>query len=121
MSITYATTDAYLPTGLAVSLPRAAHSLGIYAAETGGTNGVTVKLQGSIDGVAWNDLLTYDDTSTIRAGVDVAITAGAGLYLFASLMAAKWALACYKYYRVLAKSTSSGNPGVASLTGPFTA
>lgn len=79
--------------------------------ETGGSNGVTVKIQMSADGTTWFDVssTSISPTGTSTAGVDQAVTAGSSLIMSVAT--------CARFVQLLIKDTSGGSHGTATVKG----
>lgn len=86
-------------------------------AETGAVNGITYKVQGSVDDTNWDDLTTLDEAGTERAGVEIALSAGTSANAIITPHYDSGAKAAYRYYRVMVKSTTAGNSGSAAVSG----
>jgi hypothetical protein len=119
MGVTYTTTASYAAvTGTKINMPRGARAVAVQVTETGGANGGTFKVQGSLDGSNWTDLTVYDATSTIESAADVAVSAGTTVPVFMSQSATKFATGCYTFYQIQAKDTSGGSHAVLNIVGP---
>ncbi len=86
-------------------------------AEVGGTNGVTFKLQGSLDDTNWEDLTTLDEAGVERTAADIAVTAGGSAMAFVTPDYDAGVKAAFRYYQVLVKSTVAGQAGTARARG----
>jgi hypothetical protein len=91
--------------------------VGFRIAETGGSNGITAKVRGSIDGSNWTDLTTLDAAGSEAAGVDQTIAASAVLLAFVTPEFDSGAKAGFRFYDVQIKSTVNGSHGTASVHG----
>lgn len=92
-------------------------------AETGGANGATFKVQGSLNGTNYTDVVTVSSAGAEDSDAETPVAAGASAEVFVTLEAGGAAVepmaarACYRHYRVVVKSTSAGNAATVSVTG----
>lgn len=85
--------------------------------ETGGANGITAKVRGSIDGSNWTDLTTLDSAGSEAGGVDQTIAASATLLAFITPEFDAGAKAGFRFYDVQVKATGAGSQGEATVNG----
>lgn len=88
-----------------------------YQVTEGNVNAITAKVQGSLDGSAWSDVLTMDTDGSQRAGVDVAVAKNGTAYLMVAPEQTNKAAHCWRYYRVAAKSTVADTAGTVAVKG----
>lgn len=99
------------------TLQRAEKFIAFLLQETGGTNGVTFRVQASIDDVVYTTVVgPLDATGAEHADGEVAVTASGSQEWFITPEYDGGAKACYRYYKAQAKSTVSGNSGSAKAT-----
>lgn len=121
-ALSQATTDSY------VAVTNSTIDTGYYGqrsivyrvSESGGANGITYKVQGSVDNTNWTDLRTITAAGALNAAADVAVAASAADLSFISdteSTATNAGKSGYRFYRVMVKSTSAGNAGTARVVG----
>jgi hypothetical protein len=91
--------------------------IGYRLAEVGGTNGVTYKVQGSLDTATWTDLTTLDEDGVERAGAEIAVPAAGDALAFITPGYDAGAKAAFRSYRVVVRSTTAGAAGTARVRG----
>jgi len=108
------TSSYVIVSGSTIDTAQANHLVSIHyrIRETGGTNGITVKVQGSMDGTNFTDITAQDNTGTAQSGVDVAVSASSAATLFCTGATASW-----RYYRVMVKDTVASSHGQATVIG----
>lgn len=114
---TFATADGYaaVPGSLLDTGVGAGTHIGYRVAAA--TNGATAKMQASMDGTNWLDVIARKEDGTAQAAVDVAVAAGADEYLIVTPAHDSGAKAAFRYYQVQARSTVAGNSSTVTLDG----
>lgn len=113
-----ATGDAFADvTGATVdTLVRGEKFIAFLLKEVGGVNGVTFRVQGSIDGTTYTNILGPIDSSGLEdIDGEFAVAANGSTEQFITPEYDNGAKAAYRHFKVQAKSTTAGNSGSAQV------
>lgn len=115
---TQISTDAYVTvSGTSIDTQKGERSISFRLAEMVSVNGITFKIQGSVDTVNFRDLFTLDENAVKRSSVEIAISAGSNTHAFLTNEFEFGVHSAYRTYRVVVKSTIAGMPGTADVDG----
>lgn len=107
------TTDNYVTALTFDSFPGEFQRFAVRVEETGTTNGITFKVQGTLNDEDWDNLILLDETGADHSATDIAVTAGSADQAFVAgpASARSGVNACYGRYRVQVKATVAASQG----------